>query len=324
MEHCLVRFLHSRFGSLLMMAIAVVATVISFAVGNVTPLPSDTGLWLPSANDWMPAGVGSLMVNLSVNVLIALMLVLLNKWFNILRSGSNLFAGVFLIMQMALPALMGQFYGGTLLCFIVLFAVMILYCTYNQPYPRQPIFLIFMLFTIGAMTQYAYVFYIPVFLLGCAQMRIFSVKTLLAVMMGIITPVWIMVGFGLVSLTNVEMPHFVNVFTALDSERALHMLISVGFTLVLLVVLCALNLMKVYNYNSKMRAYNGFLVILSVATAILVLVDFTNLTIYLPLLNCCCAFQVGHFFSVKQSRRSYLAILGIIAVYLGLYVCSFV
>lgn len=322
MEHDFVRFLHSRFGAMLMMAIAVIGTIVSYCMGNIKHLPGDTGMWLPSANDWIAVGRISLAVNLSLNILIAILLLLLNKWFNILRSPSNLFAGIFLILQMSLPDLMGQFYGGTLLCVVVLFSTIVLYCTYNRPFPRQPIFLIFFLLAVGSMTQYAYVFYLPVFFIGCAQMRILNIKTFLAAGIGILTPVWIMWGFGFITFENLEMPTFVNVFSALDSQETLQMLVSVGLTVMLLFVLGVLNLLKVYNYNSKMRAYNGFISITSIVTVILIIIDYTNLAIYVPLLNCCAAFQIGHFFASNEYRRSYIAILGIIVAYCALYVWS--
>ena len=322
MEHNFVRFLHSRFGAMSMMAIAIIAVVVSYCFGNIEDLPGDTGLWLPSANDWMTPGIASMFVNVLLNVLVAGMLVLLNKWFNVLRTMSDLGAGVFLIMQMSEPSLMGQFYGGTLMCFIVLFSTIVLYCTYNQPYPRQPIFLIFLLLTVGTMTQYAYIAYIPIFLLGCAQMRIFGWKTLMAAIIGVITPIWIMVGFGFVSFSSLEVPHYVNIFSALDSHDALHIISVAAITGVLAIVMSILNLLKVFNYNSKMRAYNGFLLVLSVVTTLMVVIDYTNLSIYIPLLNCCTAFQVGHFFALNRSKRSYIAILSVILIYVALYCWS--
>ncbi len=302
-----------------MMAIAIVATIVSYYTGNVVDIPGDTGTWLPSADDWLPAGGTSLVINLVLNVLIAAMLILLNKRFNILRSSSDLFAGLFLILQMSLPSFMGQFYGGTLLCFAVLFVTYKLYMAFNRPYPLQPIFLIFFLLTVGAMSQYAYLFYIPVFMIGCAQMRIFSFKTLLAVGIGIIAPVWILWGFDLISLRDIKLPHFVNVFSAIDSKEMLQLLVTVGVTVMATFVFGILNLLRVFNYNSKTRAYNGFISIMSFVTIILVLADYTNSATYIPLLNCCAAFQMGHYFAINNYQRSYIAILGIIAVYIALY-----
>jgi hypothetical protein len=304
---------------MLMMAIAIVATIVSYYTGNVVDIPGDTGTWLPSADDWLPAGGTSLVINLVLNVLIAAMLILLNKRFNILRSPSDLFAGLFLILQMSLPSFMGQFYGGTLLCFAVLFVTYKLYMAFNRPYPLQPIFLIFFLLTVGAMSQYAYLFYIPVFMIGCAQMRIFSFKTLLAIGIGIIAPVWILWGFDLISLRDIKLPHFVNVFSAIDSKEMLQLLVTVGVTVMATFVFGILNLVRVFNYNSKTRAYNGFISIMSFVTIILVLADYTNSATYIPLLNCCAAFQLGHYFAINNYQRSYIAILGIIAVYIALY-----
>ena len=302
-----------------MMVIAIVATIVSYYTGNIVDIPGDTGTWLPSADDWLPAGGTSLVINLVLNVLIAAMLILLNKRFNILRSPSDLFAGLFLILQMSLPSFMGQFYGGTLLCFAVLFVTYKLYMAFNRPYPLQPIFLIFFLLTVGAMSQYAYLFYIPVFMIGCAQMRIFSFKTLLAVGIGIIAPVWILWGFDLISLRDIKLPHFVNVFSAIDSKEMLQLLVTVGVTVMATFVFGILNLVRVFNYNSKTRAYNGFISIMSFVTIILVLADYTNSATYIPLLNCCAAFQMGHYFAINNYQRSYIAILGIIAVYIALY-----
>lgn len=318
-EHDILRFLHSRFGTMLMMAIAIIAIVVSYYIGNIADVPGDTGTWLPTADDWVPVGKLSLVINLFLNILIAVTLILLNKRFNILRSASDLYAGLFLILQMSLPSLMGQFYGGTLLCFVVLFSTFKLYFAFNRPFPLQPIFLIFFLLMFGAMSQYAYLFYIPVFIIGCAQMRIFNIKTLLAAGIGIVTPIWILWGFDLISLREVEVPHFVNIFSAIDSHEMLQVLVTVGITILLIFAFGVLNLIRVFNYNSKTRAYNGFISILSFVTVILVIADYTNLTTYIPLLNCCAAFQIGHYFVINNYQRSYIAIFGIIAVYIALY-----
>jgi hypothetical protein len=158
-----------------------------------------------------------------------------------------------------------------------------------------------------------------VFIIGSAQMRIFSFKTLLAIGIGIIAPVWILWGFDLISLRDIKLPHFVNVFSAIDSKEMLQLLVTVGVTVIATFVFGALNLVRVFNYNSKTRAYNGFISIMSFVTIILVLADYTNCATYIPLLNCCAAFQMGHYFAINNYQRSYIAILGIIAVYIALY-----
>lgn len=318
-ERNIVALLHSRFGSLLMALIAVAATVVSFMSGNISHIPGDSGTWLLSANEWITNPSISLIASLLTNIGVAALLIYINKQYNVLRSVSHLFAGMFLIMQMAHPAIFGQFHNGTLLCATVILSTAILFSSFNQPFPRQPIFLIFLMLCVGTMSQYAFAFYIPLFMLGCGQMRIFDIKTFTAALIGIITPLWIMWGFGLISVNDFKMPHLVDMFEAVNDKETIQIVATTAFTVLLLFSMGILNLMRVYNLNSQMRAFNGFLSILSFATAICVIADFRNMETYVPLLNCCAAFQVGHFFVVNTQRRSYIAILAIIAIYATLY-----
>lgn len=301
------------------MVLAVTATVLSFFRGDIITVAGSNGLGLPSANEWINHGELSLSVNVLLNVGIAMLMLFLDRSFNVSRSVSALFAGMFFVLQMPFPSLCGQFYGGTLLCLIVVFSTATLFSSFNRPYPLQPVFLIFFLLAAGSFTQYAYLFYLPVFLLGCAQMRIFSLKTLLAAGMGAVTPLWMLWGLGIVDFSGFSLPGFRSILSAIGSVEALQMFVSVGVTLLLCLIFGTLNLIRVFNYNAQTRSYNGFLSLLSIATALFVFFDYYNLIIYIPMLNCCTAFQIGHFFSASNGRRSYIAILGVIVLYVALY-----
>jgi hypothetical protein len=50
------------------------------------------------------------------------------------------------------------------------------------------------------------------------------------------------------------------------------------------------------------------------------IIDFTNIVSYVPLLNYCAAVQVTHLITAKQYERSYLAIFGVIVLYIGLFI----
>ncbi len=321
-ETDIVRFLHSRFGTVTMMTIAIVAVVVSFFEGDIIPFIGSNGLGLPSANEWIAPGGLSLFINVTLNIAIALLMVFLNKRFNVFRNVSLLFAGMFFILQMPFPSMFGQFYGGTLLCLIAILSTILLFASFNRPYPLQPIFLIFFLFAAASFTQYAYLLYLPIFLFGCGQMRIFNIKTILAAGMGTVTPLWILWGFGIITFESISIPDFKSILSAIDSIELFQMLLSVGFTLFLCLIFGTLNLIRIFNYNAQTRSYNGFISILSIATMLFVIFDYLNLAIYIPILNCCTAFQIGHFFSTNNSRRSYIAIIGIILTYATLYIWS--
>ncbi|MCM1517616.1 MAG: hypothetical protein NC117_03135 [Pseudoflavonifractor sp.] len=319
-ESDITRFLSSRYGLLLMTALAVVAAVIAYCHGDVIPIPGAKGLGLPSANEWIQDRPLSLVVNLALNIGIACMLVLINKSFNILRTLTVLYSTLYLVFQSASPSVMGQFYDGTLLCIVILCAMSLLFPTFGQRRPdRRKIFLAFFLLGLGTLTQYAYALYIPVFLIGCVQMRCLSFKGFMAALIGLVTPVWILWGLGVISLDNVTLPQFAPIFTALDRHEAARFIATVGLTIALIIGFGAFNFIKIYSYNSRARAYNGFIGILALATMVYAMADYTNTAAYIPLLNTCAAVQGAHFFTINPGRRSYIGILTLILLYTALY-----
>lgn len=319
-ESDITRFLSSRYGLLLVMALTVMAAVIAYWRGDVLHITGGKGLGLPSANEWISDGALSLAINLTLNIGIACMLVLINKSFNILRTLTVLFSTLFLVFQTALPSVIGQFYGGTLLCIVILCAMCLLFSTFGQRRPdRRNIFLAFFLLSLGTLTQYAYALYIPVFLIGCVQMRCLSFKGFLAALIGLVTPVWILWGLGMLNFDNVTVPKFVPVFTALNRHEAIQFIVTVGLTILLIIGFGAYNFIKIYSYNSRARAYNGFIGIIALVTMVYAAADYTNTAAYIPLLNTCAAVQGAHFFTINPGRRSYIGILILILTYTALY-----
>lgn len=82
------------------------------------------------------------------------------------------------------------------------------------------------------------------------------------------------------------------------------------------------NLIRIYSYNGRSRAFNGFITLTAVVTVALILADSVNTLSYLPLLNVCAAMQAGHFFTIINRRRTYVPVLCLIAVYVALYILN--
>ncbi|HRF69523.1 MAG TPA: hypothetical protein PK430_09915 [Muribaculum sp.] len=319
-EQELTAFLHSRYGFLLMLAASMAGTVTAYFAGDISPLTGNTGFGLPSANEWITGRGLSLGINLALNLGIAGTMLYMNRRFNIIRSVSMLLAGMFLIMQGALPSLMGQLYDGTLICFVVMLAVIPFFTTFQRTERTRRIFLSFCLLSFGSLTDYAYAAYILAFLIGTFQMQCFTFRGLLASLIGIIVPYWIMWGFGIISPDSFAMPEFVSIFKALDTREIALILVYTGVNLFLGMGFGIFNVIKIYGYNSRTRAYNGFWIVLSLVTVLLVIADYSHLVIYLPMLNCCTAIQIGHFFTINNMLRSYIGILSVIAIYVMLYI----
>ncbi len=321
-EQELTGLLHSRYCFIVLLFMAVAGTVAAWCAGDIVRVTGDSGFGIPSANEWISGSFTSLSVSLAFNLSTTFILLHINRRFNLIRSVSPLFAGLFIVMQGGQPSLMGQLYDGTVISFVLLLAIIPLFSCYQRPDRTRRIFLSFCLISFGALTGYAYAMYLPVILIGCFQMQCFSLRGLLAAGVGVVTPCWILWGAGVITPGNLNMPEFVNIFDALEGRDLAQIVVYTLLNTFLAIGFGVFNMLRIYSYNGRARAYNGFWMILTIVTIVFIVIDYTNLIIYLPILNCCTAIQAGHFFTINNRRRSYIPILCIILAYEALYLWS--
>ncbi len=324
MERQITAFLHARSATLVALMAACVAAYVAWARGLVLPAVTDMGLGLPSPSRWLGDSLMSLLLSLGVNVAVGMVLIWINRTFNTMRSLTAMGATLFYVMECAMPGLTAHFYGGTLLALVALVCIVLLFSVYGLHDKQRRIYLIFFLLALGSFFQVAFLLFVPVFLLGCVQMRVFSLRTFLAALLGLITPPWILFGFGIVRPDMVHWPRMVMVWNLFDTDEMVKALVETGFTLLCGVSFMVANLLKILSYNSRVRAYNGFINVLWIATAVYTMVNFNDFTFYIPLLYIFTAYQAAHFFTYHRNRRSYLPVLLLIAVYAAFSLWSFI
>lgn len=318
------RFMHSRWLVLIMALALVCVAMTAYTNIPVEYLAGDRGLVLPSANLWIPNPHTAMWVNIGATLGLAALMVVLNRSYNLLRTMTLLDASLFLAMSMSTPWLLVQFYTGTPLCITLIVCTLLLYSTYQNPCRRKRIFLIFFLLSAMTMTQYCYAVYIPVFIIGSMQMRIFSIKTLIAIILGTITPWWMMLGSGLVTVSDIHIPDFGNMFGTFYLVDNLQLLVAVLISATVLVAGWCLNFPRMIAYNAHMRAYNGTMSVLSLVTLIALCADFINLPAYAPVLFMCASFYMGRMFAAQASPKSYIPITTIFLIYATLLTWSLI
>lgn len=315
-------FVHSRGFALITGLLALVLSYVFFSQGDVAAISGDHGFALLSANEWISGPGANALSSLVANALVVAGMALCGKLYNVLRTMTMLPVSLFLALQIATPDLFLLFYTGTVLCVLVPACQLLLYSCYRAPDRTRRVFLIFTLLSLASATQYCYLVYIPVFLLGCAQMRIFNGRTLVAAMLGIVTPWWILFGFGIISPEDMHMPDFVSIFSEIDFNDTLLLLGTLALTVLLAIASFVLNVLKTIAYNARIRAYSGFFAILTLATVIAMCADYRNIISYVPLLNYCAAYQIAHYFTAHRADRSYVAVLSVVGVYIVLCLCQ--
>lgn len=258
-------------------------------------------------------------VNFAVLSATAWAMIAINRQFNILRTLSVFFAAYFLFITCSTP-FMSCFAGtSSVLAACMIFCMWILFTLYNEPHSNRRIFLIFAILSAGTLYDWKFLFFVPLFVIGLAQMRILRTKKIIAALIGIFTPPWIVFGLDLMPIPQLPHIFFTPPTILLQSPEALPFLCTVLLTMAIGFLLGSINLLRILGFNARARAYNGFLAVLGIYTGILAIINFTVLPDYMTLLNACVAFQVGHFFRATASRRGYILIVLLFAAYTSLY-----
>ncbi|MCM1066267.1 MAG: hypothetical protein NC418_01680 [Muribaculaceae bacterium] len=322
MNKLLTRLIHTRAFGVGVGVLCAIAAVLYWAGGFGAVLTGNTGVALPSANTWISSPVADLCAGLAASGATVLIMLLLSKLYNVMRSMTSLYMALFAVMQLATPDLMTQFYTGSVLSVTAPLCLALLFSCYRTPAATRHVFIIFLLLSFFSATQPCFAMYLPVFLLGLAQMRIFNGPSLTAAFLGVLTPWWIMLGFGIVSPGDIHLPHTASIFSEIDLEDTYLLLITTGITTFAMLVCYVLNLLKTIAYNARARAINGAFTVLALASVAAMCIDYRNIVAYVPLLNFSAAMEITHYFSTHRAEKSFIAIFILIAVYAAIFVCQ--
>ena len=157
------------------------------ATGAVSFSPDNKGTVLSSPGLWIGPAMTSMWVNQAIIAGIMALMIFINKAYNIPRTITLIYATFFAILQTATS--------------------------------RRRVFLVFFMLSSAVSVQYAFIIYIPVFLIACAQMRIFTLRTVLASLLGLITPWWILIGGGIVAPSDFHLPELTGISEITGSEN---------------------------------------------------------------------------------------------------------
>ncbi len=269
--------------------------------GYLNPGEIDEPAWL--------AGSWGLASALFIAIAIAVILRFTNKTFNILRSDTALTSGLTLALLSALPPVATTVYPGIILALTMTGGSALLFSTFGHPRGgRRRVYLLFTCVSALGMLSSSFLYYLPLMLVGCVQMRIFSLKTLLAAILGVITPPWLVVGSGLVSINDIKFPHLEMPALEAGDPFTLTLMAVTGTIILMGIMFLGANLIKVYSYNSQTRAMNGFYSILLLGSVLMTIIDFNNLILYVPLIMTMTAYQASHFFGTHRFPLSWVGI----------------
>ena len=184
----------------------IVATVVALSMGVQPPSAESTGLFFSIKGRLIEHGPLSAFINLACLFTTGGIMLALNKVFSYVRSVTHLFVSGFFLLQLANPAGLVSFNAGTLLCLLTTIAMLPLFASYQDRHAQRSIFLIFAILATGSMFHYGFLFLIPAFILGFLNMGVFNLKGVLAMLFGLVTPFWIVLGLSIAAPGSFTVP----------------------------------------------------------------------------------------------------------------------
>ena len=305
-------------------ALALIAATVVALMFGVHSAPSESeGLFFSLKGRLIDYGPLSVTINVLCLLATGGIMLALNKVFSYVRAVTHLFVSAFFLLQIAHPAGLVSFNAGTLLCLLTVIAILPLFASYQDRHAQRSIFLIFTIVAAGSMFHYGFLFLIPAFILGFLNMGVFNLKGLLAMLFGLVTPFWIVLGLGIVAPSGFTAPHINGIWTLTGQPWTDLTLVLAVITALLGILLAVMNLMTIMNYRMQTRVYNAFFVFTLVMAVIAMCTDYSNVTVYLPLLGLMTAVQIAHFHTLRNTfQHRYIFILLLIAGCIGLFAAN--
>ena len=186
-------------GFMVLSAIAlVVATFVALSFGVQPPTIEGSGIFFTCKDSLIDDGTLSAAANVLCLLLTGGILLAVNKVFTFVRSVTHLFVSAFFWLQIANPSALVALHVGTLMCLMTAGLLLPLFASFQDRHAGRSIFLAFALAATGSMFHYGFLVLLPAFLLGFLNMGVMNLKGVLAMLFGLVTPFWIILGLGLV------------------------------------------------------------------------------------------------------------------------------
>lgn len=276
--------------------------------------------FFPEPEKWISSPFLSYLLNILVIAGSSYFLAYIAREYNPFRLNSYVAATIFISLMLAFPSAMSGFYSGTFVLATVVVCILILLSSYQDKSLTRRIFLIFFLLSTASLFQLSLLLYVPVMLAGTLQMKVFSAKTVVAALLGLITPFWLIGALLFHYHFSLDIP----ALNPAEATFATHefLPVAVAFTSIFFIslILLMLNFLKMVSYNARIRSANGLMTVTLIATMIFIVIDYNNMPVYLPLLAWGAAFQGSHFIMSRNGQRTYVAVAAIILLCLYLFV----
>lgn len=288
------------------MVVYISLCVMSYFNGTPQNVPADTGICLPPPRLWnIPGGV-SLILNIALTLLSALWLAAINRLYNFISSTSVIYVSVFLFMAGANPHLSCELNASTLLLAANVASLWLLFGEYGRSRINPAsIFIIGTLFSLGSMVHYSFLFFIVIYACSALLLKTFGLRELIALLAGVLAPYWIVLGTGIIPISQLHIPLPGGVWEAtVPKPEMVWLIISSALTAFVGIIIGLRNTVTLYNASTAIRAFYYALTLPAFTCVVLLVVDWENFLVYYLPLSLFAGIEYGYLSAYGHSRNT--------------------
>lgn len=217
------------------------------------------------------------------------------------------FIGLFLILQAA--ALPG--FTSTMLALLALVATVGIMLCFQQPDQTRLIYLITLVCGFGALGARCFLLLAGALIIELMFVRAFSMRGFVASVLGLLTPLIILAGFGIYDPMHLVGLYGSRWFVDINAPALITAIPAVIFALSMF--------LTVYGYPAKQRARNLAIMSLTGSAIIMAMVDSANGDHYMALINLLSAYWVNHFAATHRFGWTVILLTIAFAIAYGCY-----
>lgn len=314
-----------KLGLALAIFFAFAMCILSLIFHPVEIPPIQYGLCLPSPDSWDFPLFGSWIINTFLIGCIALLLFIINRSYNFIRTTEPALTALFLVLATSSPWFTQSLNTSVLLCLANVVCLGIIFSSYDSRNATQEMFILGLVAGMGSMVQYAFLLMALVYFLWALFMKVLRVKETLALIFGILCPYWIALGTGWLHFSNLHFPSLTPLFSvARDHSDFLFLLIGIFIAALIGIIVAMVNFIKLYAGNSKVNAMNQCVTILGAAAIIFILVDFDNMPAYVTTLYMGCAVQLANICALWNPGKPWVVTVVPAVLFMAIFAGSLI
>ena len=258
-------------------------------------------LWGVTFQTWSDWG------SLIISAIIGYLMIEINTAFTLIRTRTALPVCIYWFMASALIFL-HAFRWEDLVPLAFILSISQLFRSFESNSPATPIFHTFFFISLGSVIFPQFLYLVPLFWISMIPFRSISGKSLVASILGILTPYWFLFGYAFYSneltLFWTPLEEAIHFYPIHYGALTLPEILSWGVITLLLVVSGGHYVSVSYLDKTRTRIFHSFLTIAGLWITICMALQPVHLHILMPIQLICTAFLSGHLFTLTRNRFS--------------------